>query len=264
MYALFMTIFLLLTKFPGASLRRIRIRFEDVGFSSRQHCFYGRSPRERVNRYHEPFRERRLVLGNYRVQLALVVHTLIMSHQAMRGAGGSFGIATTMYMRTHEQPPAATVFRYNWNLNVEQSVKALAAYQTFCQTNVSTALGIRHELRRGTKYGYMNHSITGTWFGNKNDFYAIINPLLKQLPSNHTSYVSNGTYMDSLVYFSDKGSLDTSIPDHPDTFYAKSLVVPEDTPMSVNALTDLSKTLTTEGFTSNTVSFRFCNPFLVL
>jgi hypothetical protein len=174
----------------------------------------------------------------------------------MRGAGGSFGIATTMHMHTYDQPPAATVFRYNWDLNVEASVSALAAYQTFCQTNVSTALGIRHELRRGTKYGYVNHSITGTWFGDKNAFKSIMEPLLSHLPSNYDSHVSNGTYMDSLIYFSDKGTLDTSQPDHPDTFYAKSLVVPEDTPMSVNALTDLSKTLAHEGFKSNTVSFR--------
>ena len=182
---------------------------------------------------------------------------LILSDQAMRGAGGSFGIATSMSLRTYKQPPAATDFRYNWDLNVDDSVKALAAYQAFCQTNLSTALGIRHELRRGTKYGFVNNSITGTWFGSKNDFDAVLYPLLKNLPPSDYSFVSNGTYMDSLIYHSDKGSLDTSKPDHPDTFYAKSLVVPQDTPLTVNALTDLSKTLATEGFSSSTVSFRF-------
>ncbi|KAJ7216861.1 glucooligosaccharide oxidase [Mycena haematopus] len=172
---------------------------------------------------------------------------------ALRGAGGSFGIVTTMHFRTHEIPKAATTYRFNWILDVEQSIAVLLAYQNAsAQPDLPNELGIRHELRRGLNPGTVNHSLTGTWNGPADQFNAILDRFLKHYPEPVDSHVHNGTYLESLIYHSDKGTLNTTNPDDHDTFYAKSLATPQDHLLTEEAITKFVHVVANQGQSTTT------------
>jgi hypothetical protein len=177
----------------------------------------------------------------------------------MKGAGGSFGIATQMHFQTFPIPKdSVTYFSYKWTLKVEESVHTLSAFQDWSRhSNVPKELGIEHQLRAAPnlKSETLLVTVTGSWYGVPGNFKNVINPLLAYYPSNRDEDVRVVSYLESLVIQSDKGTLDTSKPDKPDNFYAKSLVVPENSPMSDDAISNLMHILVTDGPSSKTVSF---------
>jgi hypothetical protein len=171
----------------------------------------------------------------------------------MRGSGGSFGITTSIEAKTFPAPPSATVFTYEWTLDVAGTAKGIGAFQSFVQTNISPQLGGEINLFRGSKAGTVVFSLTGGWYGPAKDLNATIAPLLKQMPSGPKITQSPGSYINSVANLAG-GSLDTrSTPDGHDTFYAKSLMTPEASPMSSAALTAFAHYLANEGFASKTV-----------
>ena len=174
----------------------------------------------------------------------------------MRGAGGSFGIATQMYFKTFPIPKAVTIFSYDWTLDVQKSAETLFDFQFWSlHSNVPKELGIEHQLRAGTQQGTLLITVTGSWFGPPAEFEKVINPLLAFYPSNRSQDVSVVSYLESLIIQSGKGTLDTSQPDSPDSFYAKSLVVPENHPMSPLAVSNLINVLVKGGSSNLTVGF---------
>ena len=173
----------------------------------------------------------------------------------MKGAGGSFGIATQMYFQTFPIPKKVTYFSYNWTLNAQKSVQALVAFQHWSlHSNVPKELGIEHQMKTGPQQGTLNVTVTGSWYGAPADFENVINPLLEHYPSDRTQIVKIGTYLDSLITQSDKRTLNTSKSNDPDSFYAKSLVVPEDYPMSRYAISNLTDVLVRNGSSDLIVS----------
>ena len=171
----------------------------------------------------------------------------------MRGAAGSFGITTSIEVTTFQAPSSATIFEYDWSLNVADASKALTAFQSFVQTNIPSQLGAEINLGRGSVAGTVSFSLIGGWYGPENDLNPVLTPLLRQLPKNPHVALHPGTYLASVTYLGD-GSLDTSSPDIPDTFYAKSLMTPQNSPLSGDAITAFFQYLASEGFTSQTVS----------
>jgi hypothetical protein len=191
---------------------------------------------------------------SHRIEFGWCAHGANLK-KALRGAGGSFGIVTTMHFRTHEIPKAATTYRFNWILDVEKSISVLLAYQNAsARPDLPNELGIRHELRRGLYPGTVNHSLTGTWNGPADQFYAILDRFLKHYPEPVDSYVHNGTYFESLIYHSDKGTLNTTNPDDHDTFYAKSLATPQDYLLTEEAITKFVHVVANQGQSTTTVS----------
>ena len=174
----------------------------------------------------------------------------------MRGAGGSFGIATQMYFHTFSIPGEVTYFSYVWTLDVQKSAETLLAFQFWSlHSIVPKELGIRHEMRAGPQQGTLKVTVTGSWYGAPADFENVIDPLLADCPSIRHQDVRVVSYLESLIIQTDKGTLDTSQPDIPDSFYAKSLVVPEDNPMSPYAISNLMDVLVKSGSSNLTVSF---------
>ena len=130
-----------------------------------------------------------------------------------------------------------TVFNYNWTLNAQKSAQTLDAFQYWSlHSNVPKELDIEHQMRAGPQQGTLNVIVTGFWYGAPADFENVINPLLEHYPLDGTENVTVGTYLASLIAQSDEGTLSTSKPDNPNSFYAKSLVVPKVYPMSHDAL----------------------------
>ena len=175
----------------------------------------------------------------------------------MKGAGGSFGIATQMYFQTFPLPKdLVTYFSYKWTLNAQNSAQVLFAFQSWSlSSDVPKELGIEHQIGFGPQRETLNIIVTGSWYGAPADFENVINPLLGRYPENPSQDVRVVSYLENLIIQSDKGTLDTSKPDKPDSFYAKSLVVPEDHPMSFDAISILMDLLVKDGSSDRLVSF---------
>ena len=173
----------------------------------------------------------------------------------MRGSAASFGITTSIEVNTFSAPPSATVFEYTWNsLDGADAANGIAAFQTFVQSNIPPQFGAEINLGRGSAPGTVYFSLVGGWYGPESELAGVLAPLLAQLPQNPQVTLVPGTYLSSVAYLGG-GSLDTTKPDITDTFYAKSLMTPQSSPMSAEAINAFINYLANEGQSSTLVSF---------
>ena len=171
----------------------------------------------------------------------------------MRGAGGSFGIATSIEVTTHPAPPSATVFRYTWDLSVKDAADAVAAFQSFVETGVPSEFGAYLNLGKGSASGRVALDLNGGWYGHANDLNATIAPFLSKISTSPNTTLNVGSYINSVTVFGQGTgvpSLNTSVPDKGNLFYAKSLMTPENSPMSTSAITAFMNYLAYKGFYS--------------
>ncbi|KAF8981382.1 hypothetical protein BDQ17DRAFT_1337346 [Cyathus striatus] len=107
--------------------------------------------------------------------------------------------------------------------------------------------------RKGKLKRRVSFEITGGWYDAANQFSGAIAPLLNSLPSPQSSSVKPGSYIDSVSAFSFADSLNTTnAPDTHDTFYAKSLMTPQASPISASALSSFMSYLGSSGFSTST------------
>ena len=174
----------------------------------------------------------------------------------MRGSAPSFGITTSIEVKTFAAPPSVTVFRYDWNnLDAADAANGIAAFQTFVQSDdVPSHFGGEINLLKSTAPGTVSFELLGGWYGPESELAGVLFPLLARLPQNPQVNLTSGTYLDSVVYLSG-GSLNTTQPDRNDTFYVKSLMTPQSSPMSTEAITAFINYLANEGQGSTLVSF---------
>lgn len=163
---------------------------------------------------------------------------------------------TSIEVNTFPAPPSATVFEYTWNLDVTDASNAIASFQSFVQTDIPSEFGAEIDLGRGSSSGYLSFQLVGGWYGAHDDLSSVLAPLLAQLPPNPQVQLTPGTYINSVAYLAGSGGLDTSNPDTPDTFYAKSLLTPASSPMSSAAINAFISYLANQGYTSDTVSHK--------
>ena len=96
--------------------------------------------------------------------------------------------------------------------------------------------------------------LTGGWYAPADQFDAVIAPLLNTLPTPSRQTITPGTYIESVQNLGGFGRLNMSgIADTHDTFYAKSLMTPEASPMTITALNAFMTYLGDTGFTADTV-----------
>ncbi|KAF8878834.1 glucooligosaccharide oxidase [Infundibulicybe gibba] len=171
----------------------------------------------------------------------------ITTHQAMRGSAGSFGITTAIEVTTFEAPPSATFYRYLWNMNVQDATDAMAKFQVFVETNIPPEL----EADWSSQGPYPRE---WAWYGPSAQLNATLAPYLTSLSPPQNISLQSGTYIESFANIG--GPLDTTAaPDKNDTFYAKSLMTPEKSPMSNSALHAFASYMANQGFDSNTTWF---------
>ncbi|KAF8625309.1 hypothetical protein AX15_005440 [Amanita polypyramis BW_CC] len=166
---------------------------------------------------------------------------------AMRGAAPSFGITTAITVQTFPAPDSTTIFQYTWNMQPSEAANAVLAFQQFAETNVPPEFGSEFVIGRGNAGGELNFGLTGGWYGPSDQFEAVIAPFLAQVRQPDSQKLTVGTYIDSVQYLGGLGTLDTSAPDGRDTFYAKSLMTPEASPISDTALTAFMNYMANEG-----------------
>jgi len=176
----------------------------------------------------------------------------------MRGTGASFGIATAITVKTFPAPPTATIFSYNWQLSASEAARAFATYQSFVLTaDLPPEFGAEIVLTPGNVQGNVTVGLAGGWYLPFEQLNATLKPLLDKLPAQtREPSFDTGDYLHSAVNLAG-GSLDTSsAPDGTDTFYAKSLMTPEASPISDKALEAWMEVLANEGFNAPVVSCR--------
>ncbi|KAF4621337.1 hypothetical protein D9613_000019 [Agrocybe pediades] len=168
---------------------------------------------------------------------------------AMRGAGSSFGIATAITVKTFPAPPTATIFSYNWQLTASEAAAFFSTYQSFVlTTNLPPEFGAEIVLTPGNVQGNVTVGLAGGWYLPIERLNATLKPFFDRVPPPRAASFDTGDYLHSAVNLAG-GSLDTSsAPDGTDTFYAKSLMTPEASPISERALAAWMNTLANEGF----------------
>jgi hypothetical protein len=79
----------------------------------------------------------------------------------LRGASGSFGVVTSIQVKTFAAPDSATVFQYSWDLSAAEAANATLHFQNFVQGNISQEFGVEIVLKRGSSSGQVSFGLTG-------------------------------------------------------------------------------------------------------
>lgn len=172
----------------------------------------------------------------------------------MRGSGGSFGIVTSYEFRTFPAPQSSTVFEYTWDLNITATAQGISAFQAFVQTNIPPEFGAEINFSKGSRSGMVSTTLAGGWYGPAQGLQPVLAPFLRQMPPNPKKTLTVGSYLQSVAVLAG-GSLSTKVADTHDTFYVKSLMTPQNSPMSMAAIQSLSSYLAIQGFASQTEWF---------
>jgi hypothetical protein len=176
----------------------------------------------------------------------------------LRGASGSFGVVTSIQVETFAAPDSATIFQYSWDFSATEAADATLQFQKFVQGDIAQEFGAEFNIGRGSSSGRVSFELVGGWYAPANKFAAAIAPLLNNLPTPSRQTITPGTYINSVQNLGGLGRLSTTgIPDGHDTFYAKSLMTPEASPMTSTALNAFMSYLGGAGFTANTVRYYY-------
>ncbi|KAF8633802.1 hypothetical protein AX15_001244 [Amanita polypyramis BW_CC] len=168
--------------------------------------------------------------------------------RAMRGAGPSFGIATSVTYNAKPIPSSTSIFQYQWNMNPSDAVKAVSEFQKYVQTNISEKLGSQLLFSKGKMLGELSFGLRVAWYGPADQFDAVIKPYLDKVRPFDSKTCFVGSYIGSVEYLGGLGTLNISAPDSTDTFYAKSLITPNTSLISDQAFNAFTKYTANEGF----------------
>ncbi|KAJ7270858.1 glucooligosaccharide oxidase [Mycena rebaudengoi] len=170
----------------------------------------------------------------------------------MRGAGPSFAITTAIEVSLHPAPASVIIFQYNWQLDVDGAAAALETFRQYVDSpDLPQEVGAEIVLTKGAIEGNVSFGLTGAWHGDPSLLNSTVAPFLDAMPPIHGVTFTSGNWIEIVTVFGG-GNLNTSaVPDITDTFYAKSLMTPEASPMSLAARTSFMSTLAHEGFNAN-------------
>ncbi|KAJ7584139.1 glucooligosaccharide oxidase [Mycena floridula] len=157
---------------------------------------------------------------------------------AIRGSSPSFGIVTTIEFKTFKAPEETTIYLYQTELSVENATSVLSSWQDFADV-IPLELGGEVVLVRGSSIGHVQVWWFGGYYGPIANFNATVSPFLSLFPEPPTpAFITSGDWLSGLEAVSfGVGPLNTSTaPDPSSAFYAKSLMTPEETPMTQEAM----------------------------
>jgi hypothetical protein len=159
---------------------------------------------------------------------------------AMRGAADSFGVVTTFYMQTQPAPASVVNFSYDFN-GLFSSVATISAFFTHVQNFALNASVVDANL--GGLGMYMDGSglsLSGVYLGSQATYQATVEKeLLRTLPAPASSSVQTLSWLDSLLALSGESTLTEPVTGYSahDNFFAKSVTVPQASPLTPAALT---------------------------
>ncbi|KIJ26036.1 Glucooligosaccharide oxidase [Sphaerobolus stellatus SS14] len=182
---------------------------------------------------------------------------------AIRGGGPSFALVVAWTYQTVAAPNITTRYTISYNgtgaPNVPSAVasKAYSAWEAFAgqESGQPELLAMSVDFGAGSAQGEVTLSFGGNWYGNGGSAEArgVLGGLLEGLGSAWVIEMHEVGWIEGLIELAGKTTLDTSAPDVPDNFFAKSLVTTE--PSAVDAVEKFVGYLATQGQTSDTAWF---------
>ncbi|ESK89816.1 glucooligosaccharide oxidase [Moniliophthora roreri MCA 2997] len=172
---------------------------------------------------------------------------------AIRGSSSSFGIVTSLTMRTHPVPPSGTFFEYIFDLDIATASKAFSDFQKYALSpSLPNTFGGELGVLKGRERGRVSVVFLGSFYGDTERYVQVVTPFLDTLPPwRNDSIVVNGTWID-VVTAGAAGNLTVEGEMPRDTFYAKSLMTPQDVLLTEEAMHEMMRYLGEEGFDSDT------------
>ncbi|KAE9390602.1 glucooligosaccharide oxidase [Gymnopus androsaceus JB14] len=169
----------------------------------------------------------------------------------IRGSSASFGIVASIEFRTFAVPPEATAFEYVWEMDIATASNAFIEFQTWALSgDVPAEFGGELFFLKGSEYGQVEFAFLGNYYGPADSFNSTIAPFFSTLPTPAIANITQGTWIEALAATA-VGDLNTTTqPDSNDTFYAKSLMAPQDVPLTNASITAMVTYLAQEGFNS--------------
>lgn len=152
--------------------------------------------------------------------------------QAMRGAGPSFGIATTLYLQTQPAPAVTTYFGFSFPgaapaTSIDTAVSSFIHLQDVAQNASVTD----RKLSFGITLGPNNFQVRGVYLGSASEFNSTISPeLLRGLSQPSSPVTVQELNWQANLELLAGGSLVVSTSEPytaRDNFFAKSVAVPE-------------------------------------
>ncbi|KAK7024498.1 hypothetical protein VNI00_016250 [Paramarasmius palmivorus] len=172
---------------------------------------------------------------------------------AVRGSSASFGIVTSITVRTHLRPPEATYFLYLWDMDVSTAIFTFESFQEFALSpTLPIDFGGELGMLKGTSRGRVMTAFFGNYYGSHASYNDTVGPFLSSLPPpSNDSEVLQGTWID-IIRKAAVGDLETGNEQDMirDTFYAKSLMTDENG-VSREAMGALMEYLAGIGFDSD-------------
>ncbi|KAL1740275.1 hypothetical protein HDZ31DRAFT_47813, partial [Schizophyllum fasciatum] len=168
---------------------------------------------------------------------------------AVRGSGASFGIVTSFVFATEPVPPlGGTTFQFTWDLPAAQASSALAAFQDFVTGDIPSTLGGEIVLMRGSASGNVSFQFFGVHWDDPRTFKNTVAPYMNLFRAPDNTTQTQGDWMTVLKAWV-FGDMDTATGVHPhDNFYAKSVMVPEETGLSQASIDAFIDYLATDGY----------------
>ncbi|KAJ4491020.1 glucooligosaccharide oxidase [Lentinula aciculospora] len=173
---------------------------------------------------------------------------------ALKGAAPSFAITTSIEVNTYAAPSYAVVMEYTWsNMDYKTAGQSMYSFQNFSLSGPASPFAGELVITKGSQEGQVTFGFTGAWYGEEGSATSTLQPWLDTMPAPTTSSpLGDGSYIGTVAQLSGTSLNTSQTADSSDTFYAKSLMTPEDEPMSLEACTAFMQYLSTEGFSSDT------------
>lgn len=159
----------------------------------------------------------------------------------MRGAGDSFGIATTFYLQTFEAPSSVLTFSASIPATLNSVDTAVSSF-TKLQALTLDATQISKDITLGIYTdNYGSFSLSGWCMSCDQDHFKSVTfpAILAAFPTADSSSVESLGWTDALVNANNGGALQEPLTgyDAHDTFYAKSVVTKNAEPLTTAQLT---------------------------
>lgn len=169
---------------------------------------------------------------------------------AIKGAADSIAIVTSFSLQTRPAPSSITYFEFPFT-NVFSSKATFRNAFTHLQDVAKNASVVDNKISFGVYLdNYGGFSLSGAYFGSVADFNSKVKTeLLRTMPAVSSPVVQSMGWYDYLVKVSGESTIKTPTTgyDLHDTFFAKSITVPESAGLTANALNAFYDTVKAAG-----------------
>lgn len=168
---------------------------------------------------------------------------------ALRGAASDFAIVTTFHLQTQPAPDQVVNWQYNLP-NMFTSASTSAKYMAHIQSFALNAQLVDRHLGLGMYMDGNTFYVSGTYFGTLADFEARLVPeLLRGLPAPVWNNTYAKSWLDSLSMLANYAPLQQPLSGYSqhDDFFAKSVVTPASSPLSLTTMTNYFQYMISHG-----------------